>query len=328
MVFANKEYLLLLLLIIPYIVWYIKKHKTLDASLQVSDTQMYNDMPKSYKNYLIHVPFCLRILAIIMVIIAIARPQSSNSWKESNVEGIDIILAMDISSSMQIPDLQPNRLEAAKKVAAEFIASRPHDNIGLTLFSSKSFNQCPLTIDHITLLRLLANARTGIIEDGTAIGLGIANAVSHLKDSKAKSKVIILLTDGSNNSGDISPLTAAEIARNFGIRIYTIGIGSAGNTTISQQLPSGQVVQFQVPVEVDEKSLLEIATTTGGKYFRATSTHKLSEIYKDIDKLEKTKLDVKQYMQHEERFEIFAVIALLCILAEILLRNTILKKIP
>ncbi len=328
MFFANKEYLLLLILLIPYIYWYIRKHNSIDASLQVSDTKVFDDMPKTYKNYLVHTPFILRIIAISLIVIAIARPQARNSWKEENIEGIDIILAMDISGSMQIPDLEPDRLEAAKKVAAEFIGSRPYDNIGLTLFAGKSFNQCPLTIDHATLLRLLANARVGVIEDGTAIGSGIANAVAHLKDSKAKSKVIILLTDGSNNSGDISPLTAADLAENFGIRVYTIGVGSAGNTVISQQLPSGQIVQMKVPVEVDENSLLEIAQKTGGKYFRATSASKLSEIYKDIDKLEKTKLNVKQYMKHKEEFMSFVLAAFLILLLEILLRNTILKNIP
>ena len=210
MVFANIEYLFLLLLLIPYIVWYIMKRTNSEATLQISDARVYAHTPKSYKNYLLHVPFVLRIIALILIILVLARPQTTDSWQNSEIEGIDIMLAMDVSTSMLAEDLKPNRLEAAKDVAAEFINGRPNDNIGITLFAGESFTQCPLTVDHAVLLNLLKDMKCGLIEDGTAIGMGIANAVTRLKDSKAKSKVIILLTDGVNNKGDISTLTAAE----------------------------------------------------------------------------------------------------------------------
>ena len=224
MIFANIEYLFLLVLLIPYIVWYVMKRKKTEPTLQVSTTRMYMKAPKSWKIYLLHTPFVLRTVAIIMVILILARPQTTDNWQNTEIEGIDIMLAVDVSTSMLAEDLKPNRLEAAKQVASEFINGRPNDNIGLTIFAGESFTQCPLTVDHGVLLNLFNSikgdiAQRGLIEDGTAIGMGIANAVTRLKDSKAKSKVIILLTDGSNNRGDISPLTAAEIAKQFGIRI-------------------------------------------------------------------------------------------------------------
>jgi Ca-activated chloride channel family protein len=303
------------------------KQNRSDATLQLSDTQTYTAAPKSYKNYLLHAPFALRIIALILIILVLARPQTTDSWQSSQVEGIDIMLAMDVSTSMLAEDLKPNRLEAAKEVAAEFINGRPNDNIGITLFSGESFTQCPLTIDHAVLLNLLKSVRCGIIQDGTAIGVGIANAVAHLKDSKAKSKVVILLTDGVNNMGDISPMTAAEIAKKFGIRIYTIGVGANGTAPVP--VPIGNTVQYaNVPVELDEKMLTNIASTTEGNYFRATSTSKLKEVYEQIDKLERTKLNVKEYSKRTEEYRIFALFALLCLLLEVLLRNTILKKIP
>ena len=237
------------------------------------------------------------------------------------------MLAVDVSTSMLAEDLKPNRLEAAKDVAAAFINGRPNDNIGITLFAGESFTQCPLTVDHGVLLNLINNISTGVIEDGTAIGMGIANAVTRLKDSKAKSKVIILLTDGSNNRGDISPLTAAEIAKSFGIRVYTIGVGTNGTAPYPD--PVGNTVQYiNVPVEIDESTLTQIAGTTDGNYFRATSNSKLKEVYEEIDKLERTKLNVKEYSKRQEEYRIFALIALLCVLLEVLLRNSILKKIP
>lgn len=314
MVFANIEYLFLLLLLIPYIVWYIMKRKNSEATLQISDARVYAHTPKSYKNYLLHVPFVLRIIALILIILVLARPQTTDSWQNSEIEGIDIMLAMDVSTSMLAEDLKPNRLEAAKDVAAEFINGRPNDNIGITLFAGESFTQCPLTVDHAVLLNLLKDMKCGLIEDGTAIGMGIANAVTRLKDSKAKSKVIILLTDGVNNKGDISPLTAAEIAKSFDIRVYTIGVGT--------------VQYVNMPVEIDEKTLTQIAGTTEGNYFRATSNSKLKEVYEEIDKLEKTKLNVKEYSKRQEEYRWFALAAFLCVLLEVLLRNSILKKIP
>lgn len=327
MVFANIEYLFLLLLLIPYIVWYILKHKKNNATLQMSDTNIYSDIKKSYKIYLLHAPFILRIIVLSLVILILARPQTTNNWQNSEVEGIDIMLAIDVSTSMLAEDLKPNRLEAAKDVAAEFISGRPNDNIGITLFAGESFTQCPLTVDHTVLLNLFQSINSGIVEDGTAVGMGIANAVSRLKDSKAKSKVIILLTDGTNNKGDISPLTAADIAKSFGIRVYTIGVGTNGMAPYPLRV-AGTIQYINTPVEIDEKTLTQIAITTNGNYFRATNNSKLKEVYKEIDKLEKTKLNVKQYSKRHEEYQWFALIALLFLLFEFYLRNSILKKIP
>ena len=327
MAFGNIGYLLLLLLLIPYVVWYVLKWRINNATLRISDARVYSHTPKSYKNYLIHLPFILRLIALILLIVVLARPQATDSWQNSEIEGVDIVLAMDVSTSMLAEDLVPNRLEAAKEVAAEFINGRPNDNIGITLFAGESFTQCPLTVDHAVLLNLIKNIKCGMIEDGTAVGMGIANAVTRLKDSKAKSKVVILLTDGTNNRGDISPLTAAEIAKSFGVRVYTIGVGTNGMAPYPY--PVGGTVQYiNLPVEIDEKTLTDIATTTDANYFRATSNSNLKEVYKEIDKLEKTKLNVKQFSKRQEEYRIFALIALICLLLEIILRNSILKKIP
>lgn len=327
MIFANIKFLFLLVLLVPYIMWYILKQRKNEATLQVSDTRVYAHTPKSYKIYLLHAPFVLRIIAFVMLVLILARPQTTNSWQNTETEGIDIMMALDVSTSMLAEDLKPNRLEAAKDVAAEFINGRPNDNIGITLFAAESFTQCPLTVDHAVLLNLFQNIQSGVMEDGTAVGMGIANAVSRLKGSKAKSKVIILLTDGSNNRGDISPLTAAEIAKSFGIRIYTIGVGTNGMAPYPYPTAGG-VQYINVPVEIDEATLEQIAQTTDGNYFRATSTSKLKEVYQEIDKLEKTKLNVKAYSKRQENYQPFALILFLCILGEILLRNSILKKIP
>jgi Ca-activated chloride channel family protein len=328
MTFANIEYLLLLLLLIPYIGWYIMRKKKNEATLQISDTQVYTRAPKSYKIYLLHLPFVLRIITLILIIIVIARPQTTNSRQNTEVEGIDIMLAIDVSTSMLAEDLKPNRLEAAKEVASAFINGRPNDNIGITVFAGESFTQCPLTVDHTVLLNLFNGIKCGIIEDGTAIGMGIANAVTRLKNSKAKSKVVILLTDGANNKGDISPLTAAEIAKSFNIRIYTIGVGTNGTAPYPYQTATNGIQYVNVPVEIDEKTLTQIAINTNGNYFRATSNSKLKEVYNEIDKLEKTKLNVTEYSKRYEEYRIFALFAFLCMLLEILLRNSILKKIP
>ena len=327
MAFGNIGYLLLLLLLIPYVVWYFLKWIINDATLRISDARVYSHTPKSYKNYLIHLPFILRLIALILLIVVLARPQATDSWQNSEIEGVDIVLAMDVSTSMLAEDLVPNRLEAAKEVAAEFINGRPNDNIGITLFAGESFTQCPLTVDHAVLLNLIKDVKCGLIEDGTAVGMGIANAVTRLKDSQAKSKVVILLTDGTNNRGDISPLTAAEIAKSFGIRVYTIGVGTNG--TAPYPYPVGGTVQYvNLPVEIDEKTLTQIAGITEGNYYRATSNSKLKEVYEEIDKLEKTKLNVKQYSKRQEEYRWFALAAFLCVLFEVLLRNTVLKKIP
>ena len=332
MIFANIEYLFLLVLLIPYIVWYVMKRKKTEPTLQVSTTRMYMKAPKSWKIYLLHTPFVLRTVAIIMVILILARPQTTDNWQNTEIEGIDIMLAVDVSTSMLAEDLKPNRLEAAKQVASEFINGRPNDNIGLTIFAGESFTQCPLTVDHGVLLNLFNSikgdiAQRGLIEDGTAIGMGIANAVTRLKDSKAKSKVIILLTDGSNNRGDISPLTAAEIAKTFGVRVYPIGAGTQGKAPYPFQTAFG--VQYQdIPVEIDEATLKQVAATTGGQYFRATDNASLKEIYSEIDKMEKTKISVQQYSKKQEEYKNWALLLFALLLVEILLRNTLLRNIP
>ncbi len=332
MIFENKECLFLLLLLVPYIIWYVLHHHHSTPAMQVSDTHAYLKAPRSYKVYLLHVPFLLRIAAFTMLVLVIARPQTTDNWQNTEIEGIDIMMAVDVSTSMLAQDLKPNRIEAAKTVAAEFIKGRPNDNIGLTIFAGESFTQCPLTIDHAVLLNLFRDidcsiAQRGMIDDGTAIGMGIANAVSRLKESKAKSKVVILLTDGSNNRGDISPLTAAEIAKSFGVRVYTVGVGTNGTAPYPVQTPMGTQYLNQ-PVEIDEATLTQIASTSGGNYFRAKNEEELRQIYAEIDKLEKTKLNVKEFSSREEEYQLFAWIALACVLLEVLLKNTLLKRIP
>ena len=332
MEFINKGFFLLLLLLIPYIIWYLMFRKKSEPTMRMSDTNAYRYAPRSWKVALMPLQLLLRIATFVLIVIVLARPQTSNSWKDRTVEGIDIMLAMDVSTSMLAEDLKPNRIEAAKKVAAEFIADRPNDNIGLTIFAGESFTQCPMTIDHASLLNLLHGVRAdiaarGLIQDGTAIGMGLANAVARLKDSKAKSKVVILLTDGSNNMGDISPMTAAEIAKSLGIRVYTIGAGTNG--TARYPMPVGNGVQYvNLPVEIDTKTLNDISNATDGKFFRATNTRELQQIYKEIDQLEKTKLNVKQYSKKYEAYQPFALAAILTLLLELLLRVTIFRRIP
>ena len=332
MTFANSGYLLLLLLIIPFVVWYfMSRHK--EPTLTVPDTQAYRQIKPSLRQNLLHAPFFLRLFAFVMIVIVLARPQTSNHWKNSEVNGIDIMLAIDVSTSMLSEDLRPNRIVAAKEVASNFVANSPNDNIGLTIFAAEAFTQCPLTTDHASLLNMFNGvssdlAASGLIDDGTAIGMGIANAVSRLKDSKAKSKVIILLTDGSNNQGEISPQTAAEIAKLNGIRIYTIGVGTNGTAPFPYPLPGGGVKYVQIPVEIDTQTLSEIAQKTDGKFYRATNNKELAKIYDEIGSLEKTKLIVKQYDKHYEAYMPFGLAALLALLLELLLRLTILRKIP
>ena len=329
MIFFNIAYLLLFIPLIAYVAWYLLVGKGLKPSMKVSTTLPFAGKVKSYKNYLVHVPFASRVIALSLLIIVLARPQLTSEWEEKDVEGIDIMLATDVSTSMLAMDLQPNRLEAAKEVAQDFIAGRPNDNIGLTIFAGESFTQCPLTIDHIALANMLSAvdcdiAAKGIIADGTAIGMGIANSVSRLKDSKAVSKVIILLTDGINNRGEITPEASAEMAKEFGVRIYTIGVGT-DKKEAPYPTPYGSM---NVPVEIDEKTLGNIAEATGGRYFRATDKQSLRDIYNEIDKLERTKLNVQQYQEYEELYQLFALLAILFLMIELLLRYTVLRRIP
>lgn len=325
--FASPQYFYLLLLIPFLIYWYIKKHRSNSIKLQFSTTESFLNIPKTFRQRFRHSLFVLRILTYILIVIALARPQSSTHKEKISTEGIDIILVMDISGSMLAEDFKPNRIEAAKKVAMEFIDGRENDRIGLVIFSGESFTQCPLTTDRPVVKNLLKEIRSGMIEDGTAIGMGLATAVSRLKDSKAKSKVIILLTDGVNNRGFIDPLTAAQIAQSFGIKVYTIGVGTIGLAPYPFQTPFG--TQYQnVPVQIDEELLQKIANMTNGKYFRATDNNKLKAIYNEIDKLEKSKIEVTEYRKKSEEFRYAAIFATLFLLLELILRYTFLKTIP
>ncbi|TSA39271.1 MAG: VWA domain-containing protein [Porphyromonadaceae bacterium] len=325
--FAYPQVIYLALLIPVMIGWYIFRQLKITPTIRISGIQPFTGSAVSWKNYLKHLPFVLRQAVFGLLIIVVARPQSSNSWENVTTEGIDIIIAVDISGSMLAEDFKPNRLEASKSVATEFIAGRPDDRMGLVVFSGESFTQCPLTTDHAVLMNLFQGIQSGIIEDGTAIGLGLATSVSRLKDSDARSKVIILLTDGMNNRGEIAPITAAEIAKTFGIRVYTIGVGSLGTAPYPFRTPFG--IQYQnVKVEIDEGVLQEIASMTGGKYFRATNNQKLKEIYQEIDKMEKSRIDVKEINTKTEEYQRFLSLALLLLLIEIGLRLTLFKRNP
>ena len=328
MIFAHPSYFLLLLLLIPMIGWYIWKLRKSQASMQLSSSSGFDKAPNTYKVYLRHLPFVLRMGALVFLVIALARPQTTDNWNTSTTEGIDIMMSLDISSSMLAQDLRPNRMEAAKDVAAAFINGRPTDNIGLVVFSAESFTQCPLTTDHTILLNLLKDVHIGMIEDGTAIGHGLVTAVTRLRDSQAKSKIVILLTDGTNNRGEIAPVTAAEIAKVFGIRVYTIAVGTMGMAPYPIPLPGGGVRLEDRLVEIDEQTLTQIAQITGGLYFRATDNKSLKEIYAEIDQLEKTKMSVQEYSQKQEEFVFFALLGLLLLLLELLLKYTVLKNIP
>jgi len=325
--FANPNLLYLLILLIPVILWYILKNKNFTASIQISTLKGIPGNHITYKHILRHVLFAFRVIVLALLIIALARPQSTLNWKNVSTEGIDIVLALDISSSMLAMDFKPDRLEAAKDLAIQFISGRKTDRIGLVVFSGESFTQCPLTSDHKVVINLFRDIKSGMIEDGTAIGLGLANAVSRIKDSEAKSKVIILLTDGVNNRGSVAPLTAAELANTFGIRVYTIGVGSMGTAPYPFNTVYGVQVQ-NIPVEIDEDILTKIANVTGGKYFRATNNEKLRQIYNEIDQLEKSKIEVKEYSQKNEEFLKFVLAALILLILDISLRFTILRQIP
>ena len=299
--------------------------------MTTSGTYAYIKTPVTWRLRLIHLPMMLKCIAYAMLVIVLARPQSKMPWDNDEVNGIDIMLAMDISTSMLANDLYPNRMEAAKGVAEEFISDRSNDNIGLTIFAGEAFTQCPMTTDHASLLNLIHSASPdivvkGLIKDGTAIGMGLTTAVARLKNSKTKSKIVILLTDGSNNSGDISPLTAAQMAKSLGIRVYTIGVGSDKQDTRSGGVLKHFGLNF-VP-EFDTTTLEEIATTTDGCFYRATNTDELSEIYKEIDKLEKTKFSVQQRGRKYDYYQPFAVVGLLSLLLSILLKITVYRTIP
>lgn len=327
MTFLNPGYLFLLLILIPVVGWYVWKLRNARASIQISSTIRLKRRYMGWRVWLIHVPFVLRSILVISLSIALARPQMSNRLQSESTEGIDIMMALDVSGTMLGEDFKPNRLEAAKAVAKEFVSSRPNDQIGLVLFAGESFTQCPLTADHTVLFDLFESVKFGMIEDGTAIGLGLANAVNRMKDSPTKSKVIILLTDGSNNRGDIDPQTAAEIAKTYGIRVYAIGVGSySKEVKVPIHTPYG--VQYgTMSSEFDESTLRNIAQLTGGEYFRAKDNKTLRAIYAQIDQLEKTKIRVREYSKRTEHFMPFLLVALACLLLDLVLRHFVLRTV-
>ena len=325
--FKNPEYFYLLLVIVPMAAWYIFRQKRNSASIRISTTAPVIKAPKTLRHYLRHLVFLLQMVAISAFVIVLARPQSITEFENVTTEGIDIVIALDISTSMLAKDFSPDRLEAAKNVAMEFISGRQYDRIGLVIFAGEAFTQCPLTTDRAVLINLFRDIKTGIIQDGTAIGNGLATAVARLKDSDAISRVVILLTDGENNAGEIAPITAAEIARTFGIRVYTIGVGTVGMAPYPVQTPYGTQLR-DIEVKIDEKMLQEIASLTDGKYFRATNNIKLEEIYKEIDQLEKSKIEVREFSRRSEEFLTFALAGILLLIASLFLRTTVFRSIP
>lgn len=324
MKFLHPGLLFLFLIYIPLIWWYIWKKNEADPWLAVSSTKAFAKLGNGWKIYALHSLFVLRLLAIGAIIIALARPQAHSSLSTSQVEGTDICLALDISGSMEANDLTPNRFVAAKKVASAFINARENDNMALVIFSGESLSLLPLTTDRTTLLQTLDNVHLGQLADGTAIGDGLVSAINRISSGNAKSKSIILLTDGTNNAGDVAPSTAAEIARQKGIRVYTIGVGTNGSVRISDAFGFPTTIE----TKIDEQSLKQIASSTGGEYFRATDNYVLEQVFKKIDKLEKTRMDVERYTRTEEAFMPWLIIAFIIFGIELLMRYIVLKRIP
>lgn len=327
--FAHPWALWFLLIIPIMVLWYIFKGRKGKPELQMATLAPFVGRKPSAVVRLMHLPFILRCLTVALIITALCRPQTKLAWQDMTTEGIDIMLAMDLSPSMLARDFKPNRLEAAKNVGIDFIDGRPNDRIGLVVFSGESFTQCPLTVDHSVLKNLLTVAEPDFLADGTAIGMGLASAVKRLKDSKSASKVIILITDGENNAGSVSPLTAAEIAQIYGIRVYTIGVGTRGRAySPAYRYPNGEFAFDYVEVRIDEPLLEKIAKMTDGQYFRATNNEALKEIYQKIDLLEKTRFDVTEFRRKREEFWPLALLAALFLFTEWLLRNTLMRSIP
>lgn len=328
MFFEYPELLYLEFILLPVIGLYVwREIKGKHPSLIVSNSMPWIKKSGKVKSWARHIPFICRVVAIAAIIAAISRPRSSEKVEKVDTEGIDIVLTMDVSTSMLAMDFTPDRIGAAKDIAVEFVASRPTDRIGIVVFAGESFTQSPLTTDRATLINLMKDVEIGLIDDGTAIGNGLATAVSRLKDSDAKSKVVILLTDGVNNCGEIAPLTAAEIARTFGVRVYTIGVGAEGTAPYPVMTPWGVQTQ-QVKVEIDEKLLQDIASLTGGKYFRATDNTKLLEIYNEINEMEKSRTTVDSFPVYSEMFMGYALVALFALLLEIIFRLFIIRRMP
>jgi len=326
--FAYPAFFYALILLPVMIGWYIWRGRKSTSSMILSGFENLDERVGSSRIWLRHLLFVFRLVVVGLIIIVLARPQSSNKWEQVTTEGIDVVMCMDVSGSMRAMDFKPNRLEASKNVGIEFVNARQNDRFGLVVFAGESFTQCPMTTDRAVVINFMKDIDFGVIEDGTAIGMGLATAVNRVKESRAKSKVIILLTDGVNNRGDVGPVTAAEIAASFGIRVYTIGIGSQGTAPVPVQDAFGRTVTRSMPVEIDEDVLKKIAETTDGTYFRATDNHKLREIYQQIDQMEKTRLDVKQFSKKKEEYFPFLLAAMLILLFEIMLRYTIFRTIP
>lgn len=328
MLLAHPRLLWLLLLLIPLVGWYVWKQRNIFPSLGISSAAPFKGLPTTWKAGLRHVVFALQMATIACVIVILARPQTSDSWRTSSTEGTDIVLAMDISTSMLARDFKPDRFEAAKSVATKFVSGRQGDNMGLVIFAAESFTAVPMTTDRSLLSNYIHDLKMGMLQDGTAIGDGIATAINRIREGKAKSKSIILLTDGSNNTGNIAPLLAAEIAAKNGIKIYTIGVGTNGTAPYPQEDMLGRISYVNLPVVIDEPTLKKVADMTGGKYFRATNSRVLADIFDEIDQLEKTKMDVKNFSQTEDDYLPWAFAALALFLASILLRLTVLRSIP
>jgi Ca-activated chloride channel family protein len=325
--FASPDYFYLLLLIPVIVLWYVFRFRRSQPSLRVSSTLAFAKINRGNKTWLYHGLFVLRMMVLVLIVVALARPQSTSSHNDVSVEGIDIIIAQDISGSMLAQDFTPNRIEAAKEVGIDFIKGRPTDRIGLVVFSGESFTQCPLTTDHNVLINLYSELHSGMIDDGTALGDGLATAVNRLKESKTLSKVIILLTDGVNNMGSVDPVSASEIAKLYGVRVYTIGVGTQGYAPIPVQTPFGTQLQ-NMPVEIDEALLERIAEMTGAKYFRALNKAALVDIYKEIDRMEKSKIDVTEFRKKSEEFMPWALAGMLLLITELLLRYSVFRRLP
>lgn len=329
MKFANPYYLWLFLIYIPLIIWYVRKNRNASPTIAISTTSPFSKVGNSWKYYLRHVMFVVKLAAIGCLIIILCRPQTSDSWSTSETEGTDIIISLDVSTSMLAQDFRPNRFEAAKDVAAKFVSGRETDNIGLVIFAGESFTQVPLTTDKAVLMNYIQDMKIGVLEDGTAIGDGIATAINRIKDGKAKSKSIILLTDGSNNTGVVAPLTAAEIAKKYGIKIYTIGVGKNGNALYPVGTNFYGKMEYQsLPVVIDEQTLQSVASITGGKYFRATNKNVLKSVFEEIDKLEKTRMDVRNFSHTEDNYMPWAYLLLVLVLVDFATRFTVLRNIP
>jgi Ca-activated chloride channel family protein len=327
--FAEKQWFWLMLLIPLMAAWYIWKRNKREAEFNYSSFSLLRGIRSSRKASFRHSLFILRILAFAFIITALARPQSRSSWKNTKTEGIDIVISLDVSLSMLAKDFKPNRMEVAKEVLIDFIDARPNDRIGLVLFGGEVFTQCPVTSDHKVLKNMIPQVKAGSLDQGTAIGLGLAGAVARIRESKAKSKVVILISDGVNNVGEISPRTAGELAKTYGIRVYCIGVGSKGKALQPVAIyAQGEYEYDYVDVDVDDKTMTEISEYTGGKYFRATNKESLVTIYQEIDKMEKTIVSEKSFSNKAEHFLPFAIAAALLLLAEFILRFTLFRAIP